>query len=341
MSFLPTRNCIRLFLIPTVVVLAGAAPARADMLEPQSPAWQLSEPFKKSSDARTNISGAACATTDTSISSCLVVNDEKKYAQFFAIEGTTIKPGKVIRLLSDQASGDPDAEGAAYDQGEGYFYVVGSHGRKRHHPEDSNPTSYHVFRIPVDKATGKPPFPISDDEVVGVEASATRLRGAIKDALPAAYDKPLGDNGANIEGIAVAGGRMYLGFRGPSDDGKAYVLSVDAKAVFTEDKPLDAKLIDPLLPLGATTGIRDLAAVSGGLLLLTGPVNEQPITPAVVFYDTNRGKLGPSHTLKVADTAAKAESLLVLGDVSGQPWRVLVMFDGPENGSPTQYLVPR
>ena len=339
MVSLPARNRIHLFLTSAVAALAGAAPASADVLEPQSPAWQLSEPFKKSADARTNISGAACATTSPPLKSCLVVNDEKKYAQFFAIEGTTINPGKVIRLLSDQASGDPDAEGTAYD--DGYFYVVGSHGRKRHHPDDSNPTSYHLFRFPVDKVTGEPPFPISADEVIGVEASVTRLRGAIKDALPADYDKPLGDNGANIEGIAVKGDLMYLGFRGPSKGGNAYILTVDAKAVFTENMPLKAKLIDPPLPLGTTTGIRDIAAVSGGLLLLTGPVNEQQIAPAVVFYNTSSGKLGTIHTLNVADSTAKAETLLVLSDISGEPWRVLVMFDGPENGAPTQYLVPR
>ncbi|MBR0825981.1 DUF3616 domain-containing protein [Bradyrhizobium manausense] len=330
---LPARTRIRPFLALAIIALATASPASADMLEPQSPAWQLSEPFKKSTDARTNLSGAACATPK----SCLIVNDEKKYAQFFKIEGTTIDPGKVIRLLGDQASGDPDAEGAAYD--DGYFYVIGSHGRKRHDPNDSNPTSYHVFRIPVDKTTGKPAFPISDDEVIGVEASVTRLRGAIKDALPAAYDKPLGDNGANIEGIAVADGQMYLGFRGPSDDGKAYILAVDAKAVFAESTPLNAEL--KTLPLGTTVGIRDIAAVSGGLLLLTGPVNEQQITPAIVFYDPKTGTLGTSHPLKVADTTAKAETLLVLSDAAGQPWRVLVMFDGPENGAPAEYRVPR
>lgn len=336
MVFRPARYRIHLFLAYAVVALVEA-PARADMLAPQLPAWQLSEPFKKSADARTNISGAACAATSPAFKSCLVVNDEKKYAQFFVLEGTTINPGKVIRLLGDKASGDPDAEGAAYD--DGYFYVIGSHGRKRHHPDDSNPTSYHLFRIPVDKTTGKPPFPISDDEVIGVETSVLRLRGAIKEALPAAYDKPLGENGANIEGIAVTDGRMYLGFRGPTDDGKAYILAVDAKAVFTEHAPLNAEL--KTLPLGATTGIRDIAAVSGGLLLLTGPVNEQQITPAIVFYDPTTGTLGTAHTIKVADTAAKAETLLVLGDTRGEPRRVLVMFDGPENGAPTQYLVPR
>jgi hypothetical protein len=37
----------------------------------------------------------------------------------------------------------------------------------------------------------------------------------------------------------------------------------------------------------------------------------------------------------------KAETLLILGDAQNQPFRVLIMFDGPENGGPTEYLVPR
>jgi hypothetical protein len=31
----------------------------------------------------------------------------------------------------------------------------------------------------------------------------------------------------------------------------------------------------------------------------------------------------------------------VLEDQASTPWRVLIMFDGPENGAPIEYLVPR
>jgi hypothetical protein len=59
-----------------------------------------------------------------------MVNDQKKYAQFFSVDGTTIMPDPngIIRL--SDAEGDPDAEGTAY--ADGYFYVTGSHGRSRH-----------------------------------------------------------------------------------------------------------------------------------------------------------------------------------------------------------------
>jgi len=312
--------------------------AAQSKLEPAPTKWTLSEKYKKDADARTNISGASCTTKSPPFTSCLVVNDEKKYAQFFSIEGTVINPGKVIRLVDENAKGNPDSEGASYDNG--YFYITGSHGRSRHHPEKNSDPSYVVFRLPVDKATGMPTFDVSADKVVGVEASH-RLREAIKDKVSAFYDQPLSDNGANIEGIAVQHGRMYLGLRGPSDNSSAFIISVDAEAVFTPDKNLDA--VARTLHLGPHTGIRDLAAVSNGLLVLTGPVNEQAVIPSVLHWNPTTGALGLPNELKIPDVAAeaKAETLLILKDVDDEPWRALVMFDGPENGAPTEYILPR
>lgn len=197
-----------------------------------------------------------------------------------------------------------------------------------------------VFRFPVDKVSGQPTFEVSEDNVVGVERSA-RLRAAIKDKLLFVFNQPLACNGANIEGIAVKDGRMYLGLRGPSVDGSAFILSVDANAVFTEGQPLGQDLKE--LKLGADAGIRDLASVEGGLLVLSGPVNDQAVTPAVFLWNEKTEALKKLGELAIPDPlkGAKAETLLVLKDAGGEPWRVLVMFDGPENGAPTEYLIPR
>lgn len=319
-------------LLGLAVAFASGAGIAQTRIEPAPTKWKLKDDFQKSEHARTNISGAACFSSKT----CIVVNDEKKYAEFFAIKDTEIKPGDVIRLVDDSIKGDPDTEGAAYDNG--YFYITGSHGRGRHNPDKNDDLSYRVFRFPIDTKTGEPPFHVSEDKVVGVEASS-RLRGVIKDLLPKFYDKPLDDSGANVEGITVKDGRMYLGFRGPSVDGEAFVIAVDAGAVFTPDKPLGAKLIT--LKLGADTGIRDLAAVTNGLLILSGPVNDQKVVPAVRLWNPGDNSLGSANSLAVSDKDAKAETLLILNDEAGQPWRALVMFDGPDNGDPTEYLIPR
>jgi hypothetical protein len=318
---------------------AGSGSAGAETkLKPEPVKWKVSEPFKKNEEARTNLSGAACAPKAPPFKFCVVVNDQKKYAQFFSIDGTVMVPGKLIRLVDDAAGGDPDAEGVAYNDGK--FYITGSHGRSRNHPDDHNESSYVVLRFSVDKTTGEPTFAVSADNVVGVESSH-RLRDVLKDKLSGFFDKPLDQNGANIEGIAVQGGRMYLGLRGPSDNDTAFIISVDAEAMFTPGKDLDASV--DRLALGPSTGIRDLAAVSGGLLVLSGPVNKQAVTPAVRHWNPKTGALGAPAVLELPDvgTELKAETLLILRDADTEPWRALLIFEGPPDGAPTEYSIPR
>jgi hypothetical protein len=346
---LPRRRCAFVHVL-LVAVVAGTAfqhPLAAQtMLQPVAD-WKAGDDFEKTKEARTNLSGAACARTTPPLKSCLIVNDQKKYAQFFKIKQTTLEPKKVIRLVDEDADGDPDAEGAAYDQG--YFYITGSHGRSRNHPEDKNESSYVVFRFAVDETSGKPDFKVSDDDVVGVDASS-RLRDVIRTAgdidkagIPVSehYDKPLGDGGVNIEGIAAKDDRLYFGLRGPSANEQAFVLSVDAAAFFTRRKALDARVA--ALKLGKDAGIRDLAAVQDGLLVLSGPVNEQDVTPAVFLWQEKTGALRKIGDLAIPEARKrdKAETLLVLSDVTGEPRRALIMFDGPANGGPTEYLLPR
>ena len=74
---------------------AGSGPAGAETkLKPELAKWKISEPFEKNEEARMNLSGAACVPTTPKFKSCLIANDQKKYAQFFSINGTTLKPRK-------------------------------------------------------------------------------------------------------------------------------------------------------------------------------------------------------------------------------------------------------
>lgn len=297
------------------VALFSASASSAQTVNPESAYWSVAPAFSKSDDARTNISGAACA----SAQSCLAVNDQKKYAQFFSISGNKIVPGALVGLLPDGADGDPDGEGAAYDTG--YFYVIGSHGLSRKKGKFEK-ESFLVFRF---KRGG------------AVEKSA-RLREAMRAAQPIApfAEKPLNANGANIEGIAVAGGRLYAGFRGPSIDGRAFILDAAVDGIFGI-APLDTKV--HALALGAGRGIRDLARVDDGVLVLAGPVTEGGGGPSV-FHWNAAGALKKIADLGGTLPGAKAETLLLL-EQQPQRYRVLVMFDGPANGQPTEYLLPR
>lgn len=331
-------------------LLVAAAPAFAETalrpLVPSPTRWSVDGDFAKAADdeqprnrARMNLSGAACAPPPLRSAVCLIVNDEKKYAQLFRIDGRTLRPGAVIRLTGQDQRGDPDAEGAAF--ADGYFWVIGSHGRTRH-GDEAGDSRFVVLRVAADRR-GRPMVPPSADEPAGVAAS-TRLGDAIRMAteLGDFYGKPLAANGVNIEGVAVAGGRMHLGFRGPSVAGHGFVLSVDADAVFTARKPLHPTVTR--LALGTATGIRDLAAVRGGILVLTGPVNDQPVAPALYLWRPRTGALRPLGPLAPPTglpEGAKAETVLVLRDAPGEPLRVLIMYDGAENGAPTEYRVAR
>ena len=288
-------------------------------------AWTVSGDFKQDDE----LSGAACATA----TACLMVNDEKGYAQYFTLDGAgrRVIPGGKVALLPD-ADDELDAEAAAFAGGS--YYVIGSHGRGRHSNKLKD-ESFFVVRALVDAA----------GQVTAVERSIT-LRALIRDAaeLRAYAEQPLRDNGANIEGLAIVDGHLLAGFRGPSTDAQAYVLSVPLIALFSAAA---AETVVTPLGLGTDVGIRDMAAVGGGFLLLTGPLHDEVAEPALYFWDGVSAEIEPKGRLTGLPVAqvdgkavsAKAEGLLFLGQ-SAAGLRFLVIFDGQTQGWPHEILVP-
>jgi hypothetical protein len=133
---------------------------------------------------------------------------------------------------------------------------------------------------------------------------------------------------------------MHLGLRGPSVDSNAFVLSVDADAVFTKEDDLRGKVTP--LALGPNTGIRDLAAVEDGVLILAGPTRDEKVPYSVWFWDGTSTTAKPLGILDLStvDEGAKAEILLPLEEDHSNT-RVLVMFDGVENGGAVSFKIPR
>jgi hypothetical protein len=84
------------------------------------------------------------------------------------------------------------------------------------------------------------------------------------------------DNGFDIEGLAVADGRVFLGLRGPVLRGWAVILELEPAADAADKlelNPLDAKhrpYLKHFLQLGGL-GIRDLCRHGDDLLILAGP----------------------------------------------------------------------
>lgn len=326
----------------TLVLLATGA-ARAE-LKPERKIEATSDFAGKKRKPAIDISGIACRPPAGGEYRCLLVNDESKTAQFATLTQTTIRPERPLPLIGDSAPaasgrqpsircpkpggfGEFDGEGVAY--ADRSFYVVGSHGCSRHGGEYRS-SSFLLARIRLD----------------GGEAGAAELSWRVSDLLGAAGEaapylgKPLDaeSNGLNIEGLAVVGDRLWLGLRAPSLDGRAFLVGADVAELFKPgSEPATAKPQLLPFPAGAQRGVRDLAALADGrLLVLIGPAQEQDLPYAILLLDpadpAATRELGELRTRK----NAKAEALTVLAQERDE-LRVLVGYDGVKNGEFEEY----
>ena len=194
---------------------------------------------------------------------------------------------------------EADIEGLAYE--DGYLWLVGSHSLKRKNPDlnkgskgaqkqlakisrDGN--RYLLARIPVIEGEGT--YILAREKTKGEESNRRptawerenqRPFEALKDDehLGAFLAIPGKDNGFDIEGLAVAGTRLFLGLRGPVLRGWAVILEVEL-VDGADHGTLQLKAIGPndccyrkhFLHLGGL-GIRDLCRQGRDLLILAGP----------------------------------------------------------------------
>lgn len=274
-----------------------------------------------------NLSGAACAAGPTGV--CVWIGDEMRYARTFRLTGDRVTPsGDTIVLLPGEGS-ETDGEGVATD-GRAY-YLVGSHGMSKNGRLQTS--RFNLYRIAADPATGAPR---------GEVEVSTRLKAALATTPPFSVwaEKPLNtlvgpnaqSHGVNIEGIAVRDGQMFLAFRGPVLDGEAYVLRVSVASVFSPAAPMESKAFS--LRLGPGVGLRDIAAVNGGFLLLTGPEADADGPSEIYFW--NGADTRPTRWSAVGNApGVKPESLTVLSDAPSAV-EVLLLSDGVAGGQPVR-----
>lgn len=229
---------------------------------------------------------------------------------------------------ADVKDNEVDVEGLDYH--DGHLWLVGSHSLKRSKPKakhtqeegidrlakvkrDAN--RYVLARIPVQHgADGLP--------MLAAPAAQLPLAGkgsALMQAL--AHDPHLGeflaipgkDNGFDIEGIAVAGSRVFLGLRGPVLRGYAVVLELLVRVDPKHPASLQLSSLAKgevyrkhFLPL-AGLGIRDLCVQGEDLLLLAGPT--MALDGPVRVYRW-RGALGAN-----ASRLVRTEELVVAATV--------------------------
>lgn len=358
-----------LALLPAFASLAASAqmPAPAPTIVPEGEVWASDAGFdfglnkKKEKKTRRSVSGMACNLDARQQHICLLSFDEGAQARYATLGPQALKPDDE-ELVLRTAKGELDAEAAATDGH--YFYVTGSHSARRSDCA-SNPDSRHVIRLRLDPATGRALRTASG--TLADLADSTRLWAIMQaqpglaayvgeqkclgsDPVPGARKKDPsqpGQQGVNIEGLAVHGGRLYFGFRGPVAAGMAKVLSVDAEALF---KGGDTRPELVSLPLGPQSGIRDMIAVNKGFLLLVGP-DDSPSSQKAPFgiwhwdgksaHAKNIAQLDTSQVrLRKCDKELKPEALTVLEETP-QAYRLLVLSDGMCDGGALAFTLAR
>lgn len=366
-----SRTAFALFLLalpPLLASAAGAGAAEPSKLKPQAGPLDAGAGFaftSKPGKTRQALSGIACPAAPAAPALCLAVFDEGGEARYVTIEGAAIKPD-AERVVLIPGKVELDGEAAATD-GQ-FYYVAGSHSAKRGDCQ-TNPQSRHLFRFRVDPATGRGKRDAAGQLVDFADTGAlwtamgsvAGLKEHVGEAMCLGTKPPkdaphlTGKNGVNIEGMAARDGRLFFGFRGPAGKDGAKILSVDAKALF-EGGGADPTLFT--VPLGTDRSVRDLLAVSDGILVLAGPDDDKNNEKRGYTISRWNGRNGedsikPLATLdlggvpqrdcekKIKREDIKPEALAVLADKPGEPYQAIVFSDGLCDGGALRFSIPR
>ena len=217
----------------------------------------------------------------------------RRYAQ-----QTSFRLADLVDLPGDDADEEADVEGLARH---GHFlWAVGSHSLRRrqikakHNGEKAlrrlakvtgQANRQVLIRIPVREVDGLPTLVrelVVDGDThhaAGFGAHGTDLRDLLADDehLGPFLPIPGKDNGLDVEGIAVAGERVYLGLRGPVLRGWAVVLELRPDVAADAPDRLALRPFEDgrryrthVLRLDGL-GVRDLCPHGNDLLVLAGP----------------------------------------------------------------------
>jgi hypothetical protein len=140
------------------------------------------------------------------------------------------------------------------------------------------------------------------------------------------------EGGLDIEGMAERAGVLFFGLRAPLIEGQAVVLEVPAAALFAN--PEKATATKHRLDLGGVGhGIRELAALQDGYLILAGPSGDNDSASGFALHGWKGPGGTPVKLLDLPPSPGKAEGMMVLSETAEQV-TLLFVFDGVEDGAP-------
>jgi len=256
----------------------------------------------------------------------LVVSDEAKNPTVVQVLQRDGNAYKVVRSVSLPGGSDEvDLEAIAADGNT--IYVTGSHASTRKVDEGrigevsakASREQFFRFRLTTDGRAEDVQGPKSLRGVI-------RAHPVLKDFVGVASK----ENGIDVEGLAAKDGRIHFGFRGPVLRGGW----VPVVSTTWNDPDGDAQIRYVHLH---GRGIRDIAAVDGGFLLLAGPVGDADFSYRIYFWDgadqLPGGDNGPrpdrlGELTELDD--AKPEGLAV-ARTQGKTYEILVVLDGLKN----------
>lgn len=345
----PVRRRLRLSCAAMFLLSCSPCAASEQLLRPLGPPLDAAGSYDASPSTRRSVSGIACDRDEKrSRHKCVVALDEGAQARFAELGTGHYRADDAPVVLSQNAI-ELDAEGAAADGT--YFYVTGSHSVKRKDCAE-NRGSHVVIRFPVaaDAGTAIP----DRSEPAGL-VSTDKLWKSLSEIPELGADKCLNQaKGLNIEGLAAKGDRLFFGLRGPAADGAAFIVSVDKDALFS-NSAADLRLQIKRLDVAPGHGVRDMAAVNDGLLLIIGPddrKDDQALPSMLALWDGQSSKLHILGAFALDDVKLrtgvngcddkelKPEAILVRED-TGDHYAVTILFDGMCDGGPLEFLAPR
>jgi hypothetical protein len=353
---------LALFSLTALSPLA-AEPARLEMQPAEVVGTMRDDVGKPAVD----ISGIACAPAAADgMRRCLLVNDEDRSAQTANLDqaGRVIVGPKIPLLGRSAPAGTPgepqpvtcrsgaapfrdlDGEGVAFAAP--YFYVVGSHACSRN--GKSRDSIFLLARLRTDakgRAVDARGRAATGDRKARDTVQLTYRLGAVLAAAPRVgewFGRDLDLGGLNVEGVAVIGDMLYAGLRAPALGGETFIVGAKVEALFDARRSPDEPPVLLTMRLGENTGVRDLAALPDGrLLVLYGSDKDQPGVPyGLATLDPRGGavlKLGELPELAEGGRSGKAEAVLPLG-AEGNRLNVLVFYDSLPDGRPQKVSVP-
>jgi hypothetical protein len=344
-----------------VGVFVCFSPVRAEELT-AARIYQVSKPLTNDKGlVATDISGFACMPANSARSLCLAIDDQGRFAQAARLENGRITAGARLPLVGLRASKDTfgrppaqascsggagkykDIDGEAVAYASPFFYVVGSHGCSRHSRKFRS-SSFILARIPeagVASALSNPSF-IFDLSSVKTTYRLSEALAAAPGIRPYFTRDLMEANGLNIEGLVVSGGKLFAGLRAPTLDANAFIVAIEVDKLFDPVATIgesDVRIIS--VPLGPDRGIRDLAWLKDGrLLVLSGPAQDAQVPFEIHMLNMVDGTTAIVGTLSalMGVPEAKAEAITVLSQ-EDDVVDVLVMFDGLPNGGPREYTL--